>query len=164
MGFLDVLAEWYFDFRLKRYFRSVAEHGVKRWSLEESRLIRVHEMIKCRWTFLDLRRTAYTIVLRVDDASSGNSPALVVRAMKEATEQLPPILEAMRGLPAYPELGTRWLKAKGDFVRGVEVYLSGCEHGIRWLETGDETEAKRTVAEIKEAKTLMGRSSFMEGM
>jgi superfamily II DNA helicase RecQ len=107
--------------------------------------------------FLALWQQMDKIVYSVHDAMQSKSQEAELIALREAVEKLPRILDDMRNLSEPTSARRR--EAKDYFVQGVEIYLSACQHGMKWLGTQDQEEVNQAVAQINQAGELMDKSS-----
>lgn len=56
-----------------------------------------------------------------------------ISALREATEKLPQYLQAMRKVPE--PISKEYRNSRKDMLKGLELYIKGCEEHIKFLET-----------------------------
>ena len=102
------------------------------------------------------------IVGSVREARLSGSDEIFLRALRSAVENAPRIVEDVRNLPETMS-DKRWLKARRCCEDGFELYISGCRHTIRWLETGDEVELGEGMKEVNVAADLVNEARHLLG-
>jgi len=87
--------------------------------------------IKWLATFEAMRSQAAPIMSKISKASGGGDEELL-KALKEAVEQFPVLMEAMKKIPEPSK--EEYRKSREDLLRGIEFYIQGCQSHIKWVE------------------------------
>ena len=90
--------------------------------------------IKWLATFESMRSRAVPIMSKISKASGGSDEELL-KALHEATHELPILLKAMHMIPE--PLKEEYRKSREDLLKGIESYFQGCRAHIKWVESRD---------------------------
>ena len=88
--------------------------------------------IKWLATFESMRGQSAPIMSKISKAS-GSSEEELLKALNEAAQELPVLLQAMQKIPEPSKEEHK--RSREDLLKGIEFYIQGCRSHIKWIES-----------------------------